>query len=704
MAEGTKDTTGDDAETSNNPLDAPEAPLPEGAEDAEAGEDEEMGDAADGDDDNKKEANGDPAKADGDADGQAAAAKDSLKEQARSHLIAQTHAIILPSYSTWFDMNQIHSLEKKALPEFFNSRNRSKTPAIYKDYRDFMINTYRLNPSEYLTVTACRRNLAGDVCAIMRVHAFLEQWGLINYQVDPRIVTIEDAANIFQVDPDTRPSTIGPPYTGHFRIVADTPRGLAPMNASAGRTEGKPQPVDRTKSDLNLETRRNIYETNGKDSTPADSKDKPAEGEAAANGAPAAEASKSVDESIREPEKKYFCQSCGSDCTRVRYHNAKTANASGKAGAAQKWHLCPNCFMEGRFPQSSQASDYTKLEQDDYTGLPKRDTPWSDSETLLLLEGLELFDESWNEVADHVGSRTREECILKFLQLEIEDKYLEAEAPVETNGSARPNGAASLAYLSQGSVPFNQSDNPVLSVMSFLAGLAEPSVAAAAAGKSVDEMKKTLRDRLEKVSVTDKGKEKASEADASTDEPAADNAEEIKNEDSMEVDASTSAPATADNAIALTDGKTTGSQNPQVTIPLALSAARASALASHEERHLTRLVSAATNLQLQKLELKLQQFTELESVLSAERRDLERRRQQLFLDRLAFQKRMREVDAAFQRAMTLAPADGRGVVAEAVQAYGLQKGVDGMSVKGGAAGGEVKPVGSEEKGYKQFDI
>ena len=41
----------------------------------------------------------------------------------------------------------------------------------------------RLNPTEYLTSTACRRNLAGDVCAIMRVHAFLEQWGLVNYQV-----------------------------------------------------------------------------------------------------------------------------------------------------------------------------------------------------------------------------------------------------------------------------------------------------------------------------------------------------------------------------------------------------------------------------------------------------------------------------------------------------------------------------------------
>ena len=31
-----------------------------------------------------------------------------------------------------------------------------------------MIDTYRLNPMEYLTATACRRNLAGDVCAILR--------------------------------------------------------------------------------------------------------------------------------------------------------------------------------------------------------------------------------------------------------------------------------------------------------------------------------------------------------------------------------------------------------------------------------------------------------------------------------------------------------------------------------------------------------
>lgn len=111
--------------------------------------------------------------------------KEALASSARGHLVTQTHAVVVPSYSRWFDMNTVHATERRGVPEFFNSRNRSKTPAVYKDYRDFMINTYRLNPDEYLTVTACRRNLAGDVCAIMRVHAFLEQWGLINYQVCP---------------------------------------------------------------------------------------------------------------------------------------------------------------------------------------------------------------------------------------------------------------------------------------------------------------------------------------------------------------------------------------------------------------------------------------------------------------------------------------------------------------------------------------
>jgi SWI/SNF related-matrix-associated actin-dependent regulator of chromatin subfamily C len=179
MAEGGADNSAvaTTKTVSDNPLDAPNAPRRE----RDDVKDEEMTDTQDIK--ASQEGGAEAAGENGTADGQVEKTKASVEASAREHLISQTHSIVLPSYSTWFDMYKINPLERKALPEFFNNRNRSKTPAVYKDYRDFMINTYRLNPIEYLTVTACRRNLAGDVCAIMRVHAFLEQWGLINYQV-----------------------------------------------------------------------------------------------------------------------------------------------------------------------------------------------------------------------------------------------------------------------------------------------------------------------------------------------------------------------------------------------------------------------------------------------------------------------------------------------------------------------------------------
>ena len=190
------------APVSDNPLDAPPAPKPGDEEASE--QDEEMADAADKPkhEDSTPENQAVEDQAALQQNGEVAPEHQSnaaLQSQARDMLATQTQKVIVPSYSTWFDMHMIHSLERTALPEFFNNRNRSKTPAVYKDYRDFMINTYRLEPREYLTVTACRRNLAGDVCAIMRVHAFLEQWGLINYQVreclNPLRRTVSDGLN-----------------------------------------------------------------------------------------------------------------------------------------------------------------------------------------------------------------------------------------------------------------------------------------------------------------------------------------------------------------------------------------------------------------------------------------------------------------------------------------------------------------------------
>lgn len=117
-------------------------------------------------------------------------------------VVEQQEEIVIPSYTAWFSFDTINDIEKKALPEFFNESSKSKTETVYKGYRDFMINTYRLNPTEYLTFTACRRNLHGDVCAILRCHAFLEQWGLINYQADGKptkvLATHVDSTSIYR--------------------------------------------------------------------------------------------------------------------------------------------------------------------------------------------------------------------------------------------------------------------------------------------------------------------------------------------------------------------------------------------------------------------------------------------------------------------------------------------------------------------------
>lgn len=44
--------------------------------------------------------------------------------------IPQTHNIVIPSYSSWFNYQSIHAIEKRSLPEFFSGKNRSKTPEM----------------------------------------------------------------------------------------------------------------------------------------------------------------------------------------------------------------------------------------------------------------------------------------------------------------------------------------------------------------------------------------------------------------------------------------------------------------------------------------------------------------------------------------------------------------------------------------------
>ena len=422
-------------------------------------------------------------------------------------------------------------------------------------------------------------------------------------------------------------------------------------------TEAKANVGPVPKSDLNLEIGRNIYEPTAREHK-INKTEKHANGEAPTTNGTSDPLPKAIEDIVKPAISKINCFSCGIDCTRIHYHNSQTD--AGTTSSKIKYDLCPNCYAEGRMPSNHNQSLYVKVENATYSSVPDRDAPWSDGEILRLLEAMERYDENWDEIADYVGTRTKEECVVKFLQFEIEDKYLDAE-PI------KPSTGISMLGSQQGHLPFSQADNPVMSVIGFLASLTEPSVTAAAANQTVEAMKQSLRNQLEKPQTSEKGKEKEG--------------------DSMEIDVRETTSTTT----------TTHAMSTLATVPLAAISARAGGLASHEEREMTRLVSAAVNATLEKFELKLRQFKEMEQILQAERRELERGRQQLFLDRLTLKRRLHDVQEGLRTAASTGGEQGIRMASDVVfngerldfqQAPGVF--VDPGSVQPLSASGQIK--------------
>ncbi|XP_031135269.2 SWI/SNF complex subunit SMARCC1 isoform X1 [Sander lucioperca] len=560
-----------------------------------------------------------------------------LMDASEDNVTEQTHHIIIPSYGAWFDYNCIHEIERRALPEFFNGKNKSKTPEIYLAYRNFMIDTYRLNPQEYLTSTSCRRNLTGDVCAIMRVHAFLEQWGLVNYQVDS----------------ESRPLPMGPPPTPHFTVLADTPSGLMPLNH-------RPPPIPPQQPMPN-------FADKGKD--------------------------KAID-----------LQNFG---LRSDLYNKK--NLKGKAANSTR--------------------------------------DWTEQETLLLLEALEMFKDDWNKVSEHIGSRTQDECILHFLRLPIEDPYMESTE-------------ASLGPLAYQPIPFSQSGNPVMSTVAFLASVVDPRVASAAAraaleefsrvreevpaelveahvkkvqeaarstgkvdpafglessgiaGTAPEEPEKTetpeaekidtdtdsqqadkaeLKDEAEKPSesaeksdkteATEKVKEgsEASERDeeseeggeaktASADKDKEEAMETSSSEQEKDKEEKAATEEGDDKRKKLEHDIGEGNIATAAAAALASAATKAKHLAAVEERKIKSLVALLVETQMKKLEIKLRHFEELETIMDREKEALELQRQQLLTERQAFH--MEQLKYAEMKARQQMEQQAAAAAAAAAQAQG----------------------------------
>ncbi|QLQ77949.1 hypothetical protein HG537_0A01960 [Torulaspora globosa] len=313
--------------------------------------------------------------------------KDESREQSELKELAvpQSHEIVIPNYARWFDLRKIHSIERQSLPEFFTNRIASKTPQVYVRYRNFMVNSYRLNPNEYFSVTAARRNVCGDAAAIFRVHKFLMKWGLINYQVDAKLL----------------PKNVEPPFTGEFSTRHDAPRGLFPFESYKPSV----QLPDMAKL-------KKMMDTNDENSA----------------------------------LHKYLE-------TRKR----KMSNQIDSEAPEDK-------FKEEEKPEIGEDQESSTNPVKKVKILENADDQWSREDLQKLLKGLQEYGSDWYKVAKSIDTKTPEQCILKFLQLPIEDRFL--HSPGKDSGP--------LKYAPH--LPFSKSDNPVMSTVAFLVGLVDPKV------------------------------------------------------------------------------------------------------------------------------------------------------------------------------------------------------------------------------------
>lgn len=328
-----------------------------------------------------------------------------------------------PQLASWYVPGKVHAVEKRALPEFFLGRFASKTPANYIQIRDAMIGAWRRAPSRYVTSTSLRRHLRGDACALLRVHTFLEHWGLINYGVDaearpqpsapptPAPVTDSLRRRVIASRVHLEEAAGGPAAKRRRSGVASGQAAAEPARDGCAATDlsGSDDEDELVGLEVGLaggsagpplfadDGRLLLADDKTSDAAGVDTGDVGGPGEA--------------------PAIEYHCDECGADCSRTRFHCATRADMD----------LCARCHAARRYPRSMQARDFIQMTGGVAAASSRNggsSAAWTDSETLLLLEALELYGDRWELVAEHVGSKTKDACVAHFLRIPIEDAFL----------------------------------------------------------------------------------------------------------------------------------------------------------------------------------------------------------------------------------------------------------------------------------------
>ncbi|KAK4378358.1 hypothetical protein RND71_000220 [Anisodus tanguticus] len=275
---------------------------------------------------------------------------------------------VVPTHAGWFSWSKVHPLEKRTMPSFFNEKSQSRTPEIYMEMRNWIMKKYHADPNIQIELNDLSELSAGDLDVKQEVMEFLDYWGLINYHPFPQ------TNSVMQVDIDVD---------------------------EAAKTDSLIDKLFRFKSDETW--------------TPVLPRSSVATPSVSSGFFPESALTEELMKS-EGPAVEYHCNSCSADCSRKRYHCQKEAD----------FDLCSECFNNGKFGSGMSPSDFILMEPGEAGGASGGN--WTDQETLLLLEALELYKENWNEIAEHVATKTKAQCILHFIEMPIEDIFLDTDA------------------------------------------------------------------------------------------------------------------------------------------------------------------------------------------------------------------------------------------------------------------------------------
>ncbi|KAH9484985.1 Transcriptional adapter 2 [Psilocybe cubensis] len=109
-------------------------------------------------------------------------------------------------------------------------------------------------------------------------------------------------------------------------------------------------------------------------------------------------------QTLNEPGVQYQCDSCKCDLT----HNIRIKCADPICTPGEGVDLCPSCFCEGKeVGKHLRSHAYRVIEMNSY---PIFTEDWGADEELLLLTGISTHGiGNWKKIAEHVGTRTKEE-------------------------------------------------------------------------------------------------------------------------------------------------------------------------------------------------------------------------------------------------------------------------------------------------------